>query len=116
MIDHPLFDAKIKLEQYDSDFEDWWKMYPRKVDKKMAKRAYIAQRKAGAGKMDLLEAADQYSMARENTDPRFTKHPSTFLNNGWDEWVGGNPEAAVSSASDVPDNRDSPFARAHGLS
>lgn len=91
---NPLDAARSKLNQFDDAFEDWWKAYPRKVDKKQAKTAYIAQRRKGSSIEDLRTAASNYAKAQRDTEPRFMKHGSTFLNNGWDEWIAGDPEPA----------------------
>lgn len=102
----PLADVRSMLTRHDEAFEDWWKTYPRKVDKKQAKRAYMTRVKAGASIGDLWLAASNYSKARKDTAPTFIKHGSTFLNNGWDEWVSGNPEPDATPSAQrefVPD-------------
>jgi hypothetical protein len=66
-----------------SEFEEFWRAYPRKVEKIKAQKLYIGIIKTGrASADDLLAGATRYAAERANEDPRFTKHPSTWLNSG----------------------------------
>ena len=63
------------------DFETWWTAVPRKVGKDAAKKSYIsARRTADAG--TLLAGIRRYASERAGQDPRYTKHPATWLNGG----------------------------------
>jgi hypothetical protein len=88
-----------RKDPFEADFEEWWSAYPRKIDKAVAKRAYAARRRAGAPAADLLTAAQRYAASRRGEEPKFTKHGSTFLNNGWAEWL---PGGAVDGDRPVP--------------
>lgn len=61
-------------------FEDFWALYPRKVAKGKARRAWAKQVKAGFSPqmiMDGLIRLYDYLMAFE---PQFRPHPATWLN------------------------------------
>lgn len=82
----------------ESDFEEWWAAYPRRLSKPQALKTYVAKRKAGASRDALLAAAHRFAdhCRREGTDPKFIKYGATFLNNGWEEWLpGGAAEAEL---------------------
>jgi hypothetical protein len=62
-------------------FDAFWNLYPRKVAKKVAAKAYAASVKAGADPADLLKAIEGYvgELKRNGTEPRYVLHPSTFI-------------------------------------
>lgn len=65
----------------DDGFEAFWSEYPRKVDKASARKAYDRALKAGKATAGELEAgAAQYAIERSGQDPKFTKHPATWIN------------------------------------
>jgi hypothetical protein len=66
-----------------SGFEEFWKIYPRKVAKLKAEKLYAAiikTKRAAAG--ELLDGAMRYAAERANEDPKYTRHASTWLNGG----------------------------------
>ena len=63
-----------------SDFDNFWDAYPKRVDKISARKAYAKAVKSGATPELLAAAAARY--AQSTQDPKFTKHPSTWLNAG----------------------------------
>ena len=67
------------LTETSDDFEAFWIAYPKKVDKGLAKRSYLnALKKASAS--ELLEGAKKYATQVADTERRFIKNPSTWLN------------------------------------
>ena len=62
-------------------FEMWWEVYPRKVGKGEAYKKYCARKNDGFSDEELLEAAKAYSSEcqRNHTEPKYIKHPKTFL-------------------------------------
>lgn len=60
-------------------FEEFWTAYPRKTDKKKARDAWGRKVKANDPR-ELINAAARYAQSRRGEDPRFTAHPSTWLN------------------------------------
>lgn len=79
----PISDA---LEE---EFARWWKLYPRKVARAVARKAYEAARRAGASSEDLHRAVVRYAEARVGEDPKFTLHAATFLRQ--DRWRDSLP-------------------------
>ncbi|OKO75715.1 hypothetical protein AC629_33685 [Bradyrhizobium sp. NAS80.1] len=64
-------------------FEEWWKQYPKKVDKAAAKKAYLrVVQKKQATPAELLSGAMHYAAERSGHDPKFTKYLTTWLNAG----------------------------------
>ena len=77
--------------EYSSDFETFWKKYPRKAEKKRAYKCYQTTIKKGATQDQLLLSADNYRKQTEieKTETRYIKHASTFLgiNEPWKEYL-----------------------------
>lgn len=67
--------------------EQFWAKYPRKTGKTGALKKLEVVRRSGKVQFDdLLAAVDRYAEA--NTDPKYTKHPETWLNKGcWDDEI-----------------------------
>lgn len=60
-------------------FADFWAAYPKKASKGAAEKAWTrATKKADPG--SLIAAASAYALSVTDSDPRFTKHPATWLN------------------------------------
>lgn len=70
----------------DEDFDAFWAAYPRKVAKKEARKCWRKAIDQGADPAVLIQAAKRYQQARQGEPARFTKHPTTWLNQGcWDD-------------------------------
>jgi hypothetical protein len=63
-------------------FDDFWKVYPRKVGKIHAEKAYAKALAGGATPDQLIAGASFYAMEKKLTEPQFVKHPATWLNGG----------------------------------
>lgn len=63
-------------------FERFYDAYPRKVGKKDAERKFDKALKDGADPEDIITAAQRYASSRRGQDPKFTKHPATWLHQG----------------------------------
>lgn len=76
---------KINKKNYTSEFEEWWKLCPKKVDKDKAFKIFqtILEKKKATIE-ELTEGMKQYfqKCVRENTEEHYIKHPSTWLNCG----------------------------------
>lgn len=68
-------------KEYAVAFEEFWKVYPRKVDKGNAYKKYQARLNDGYSEEELLTAATNYAnhCKKEKTEARYVKHPKTFL-------------------------------------
>jgi hypothetical protein len=77
--------AKPKIEIAES-FEIFWAVYPRRVAKEAAHKAFAAAIKRGAEPEALNAGARRYAGERAGQEPRYTKHPATWLNGGcWED-------------------------------
>lgn len=67
--------------KYTVEFEQFWKVYPRKIDKGMAYKKYQARRKDGFSDDQLIAAAANYAAQcrKQKTEKQYIKHPKTFL-------------------------------------
>jgi predicted phage replisome organizer len=85
---------KEKKNSYSNEFERFWSIYPRKVDKKKAFKSFKGVIKQHS--LDIvLTGTEKYAKQVKGTENKFIKHPATFLNNdsfidGFEE--GGNDE------------------------
>lgn len=63
-------------------FPEFYAAYPRRVQRRDAEKAWRAamRRKADAG--HVIAAAKRYAELTRTTDPRFVKHPASWLNSG----------------------------------
>ena len=70
---------QIYKENYIKEFEEWYAAFPRHVGRGQADRAYKKARTKTSAEI-LLAAARRYAEQRNGEDPKFTKHPATWLN------------------------------------
>jgi hypothetical protein len=92
----PSLTQVAKDTQY--EFDMWWEVWPKKVQKKVARKAYAKGRRDNnmPGVKELIDITHKHIEAwKERDDPRFIPHPSTWLNGcRWeDELEGGNDDA-----------------------
>lgn len=66
---------------YTCAFEELWSAYPRKKDKGMAYKQYMARLNSGFSEDELMTAVKRYASEcqRQKTEERYIKHCSTFL-------------------------------------
>jgi hypothetical protein len=85
--------------QFEDEFAVIWDVYPKKVDRKRALRAYASRRSAGVSADDLLTAAKNYAKAMVGQEPLFIKHAATFFgpDEPYADFVGGVPAGATGS-------------------
>jgi len=86
--------TSAREEKYPAAFEQWWKSYPRKKEKRAAFIKWKASLKKGATEEELQEAADGYAeeCEKRGTAEVYTKHPATFLgpSEAWRDYLGTN--------------------------
>ena len=76
---------KKPLSESDIDFEQFWRTYPRREGKKAARAKFDQAIASGVSLDTILTAAAAYRDL-PGREPRFTKHASTWLNQGcWDD-------------------------------
>ena len=79
--------------EFDEEFEKVWAMYPRKVNKKLAKTAYIKSRKEGVSFETIRKGVEIYaeSCKANNTPECYIAHGSTWFNgHRWEDVYDGN--------------------------
>ncbi|WP_274611509.1 helix-turn-helix domain-containing protein [Rhodoplanes elegans] len=76
----PARTAKPSMAEVDRAFAEFWDAYPRRKAKGAAERAFAAALKAGADPAAVIAGARRYAAERAGQDPKFTKHPTTWLN------------------------------------
>lgn len=74
---------------YSNEFEQFWSIYPRKVDKKKALKSFKVAVKNHSLKT-IIDGTRKYAKQVEKTDKQYIKHPTTFLNN--DSFIDGFEE------------------------
>jgi DNA-binding transcriptional ArsR family regulator len=71
-----------KKEHHLEAFGAFWFNYPKKRAREEAKKAWIAAIERGADPKHVVDAAQAYARERHGEDPKYTKHPATWLNKG----------------------------------
>ena len=81
---------------YSDDFEQLWKLYPRRVEKKKAYRVFSTRLKEKTTVEALTLATKNYAnhCKNANTETRYIKHPATFWgpDGHWEEWTDKRAE------------------------
>lgn len=74
-----------------TSFEEFWKTYPRKVEKQKAYRVWKTRMREGVDPQTLIRTAANYAeaMKAKGTAQHFLKHPATFLgpDKPYEEWA-----------------------------
>ncbi len=107
-------EKKKKSSAYTTDFEAFWSIYPRKVDKGQAYKKYQARMKDGFSPEELLQAAECYARQcqTQRTEPQYIKHAKTFLGDAtpFVDYIPKKPVTYTGQAS-IPDDGANPFRR-----
>jgi hypothetical protein len=75
-------------KEYTGDFETFWKAYPKRIAKQDAWRAWVKIKDTA----QVLIAVNGYRaiIERDKTEPKYIKHPTTFLNGErWRDYLPG---------------------------
>lgn len=77
-------DLSRQQVDYETDFNEFYQVYPKKVDKKAALRAYVKARKDKVEHAVIVKGAIGYAneCIQSNTEKRYMKNPATWLNAG----------------------------------
>src|SRR5690606_38824648 len=89
-------------------FDEFWSIYPRRVAKGAARKAWPNAVTAAGGVEPILAGARRYAAERDGEDPKFTAHPATWLNR--ESWADEptRPTRRPSSHRGVDQDRDRP--------
>lgn len=88
------------LDVYEKEFEELWKLYPKKVGKKDALKHYIKYRKNNVSYETILKGIEEYNEYIENskTPLKYVKDGSSWFNQ--ESW---NDERTVETKEKLPD-------------
>ena len=97
-------ERKNRKNEYTPSFEAIWKVYPRKIGKLPAFKAFKTRLKQGESEEDLTRAVEGYIFATKGQEERYILHGETFFgpNEKWKDYLGGS--APVDSLS--PDQKN----------
>lgn len=86
----------------DLDFEGFWEVYPRKVARGGARKAWTAAIKKQPAPA-ITSAAASFAHRMQNSDPKFIPHPSTWLNQErWADEHDDQPETDAEGRVKLP--------------
>lgn len=85
------------------EFDAFWAVYPRKVGKDAARKAWLSARKR-AGLDEIVEGLRRFVSVTAGADPQFVPHPATWLNQG--RWQDDQSHARNGPRSSSDDLRD----------
>jgi len=88
----------MNAPKYPKDFEEFWKVYPRKVSKGVAFRAWVKLKPDREFQEYIIKAVKSHIeyWRKEGTEMVFIPHPSTWLNGGRYEDELGESESLMS--------------------
>jgi hypothetical protein len=92
----PDFASRGKKKAADSNneeaFQKFWAAYPRRVSKGHARKAWDVATKRGVDPEAMIAGAGRYAIQRQDQDPKYTKHPATWINGScWEDEPDGAP-------------------------
>ncbi|MEQ1755281.1 MAG: helix-turn-helix domain-containing protein [Micropepsaceae bacterium] len=70
---------KEPVEYIHGTFDEFWEVYPRRVSRGAAQRAFQKALKRSQAKV-IMDGATRYAIERKGQDTKYTKHPATWLN------------------------------------
>jgi len=86
----------ISITSNTSHFEDFWSVYPRKVGKAMAKKAWLKMVRSEDVQRAIAENIEQRVLQGEWSDVKFIPHPSTYLNQErWEDDLHTNAQSKM---------------------
>lgn len=94
-------------------FDQWWPLYPKKVKKLDAQKAYRAALKAGATPQDLIDGIRKHvaNWKAKGTAPQYIPYPATWLRAGsWEDEID-TPDVDSAPAPAINPNTGKPVTR-----
>lgn len=68
-----------------NSFNQFWQIYPRRIGKGYARKAFLSASKIEDLSI-IIQAAEEFAHIMKGTDPQYIPHPSTWLNGErWDD-------------------------------
>lgn len=96
----------VKIAAWPDDaFDHFWAIAPRRVGKAAAQKAFERVRRAGKVPWPVfLEGTKRWAYTSQNHEPKYIKHPATWINAGcWDDEIP--PPGPVNSGPPRPGGR-----------
>lgn len=95
--------GKNNTNMFKSEFDELWKLYPRKQGKDKARSSYVKARKDGASFEEVRKGLESYREFVKDTDPKYICMGSTWFNqhrweDDYDIGRGNKERGGVSSA------------------
>lgn len=111
------YKEKESCDEYSTEFETFWKTYPRKYGKKLAYKNWNARLKEKVSVDDLLIACKNYTKDVElkGTEERFIMQPTTFLgpNERWKDYFKSNTQQEPQKPKRTNEEKDYYLAHRH---
>lgn len=76
---NPLTPLKGEGDGYSSDFEEFWALYPRKINKKVAYRQWQARKRQRYDMDEFATSARNYALTCQGKPAEYIMHPATFI-------------------------------------
>lgn len=86
-------------------FDEFWDVYPRHISKSAALAKFVKLVKDGVDPAELATGAKRYAEYARGQDPRYIKHPTTWLNQGC--WEDEYPTSRLDISHVVASRHDS---------
>ncbi len=76
-------------KELETRFETVWRLYPKKLGKEKAFDKFKKQVKTDDDYKKIILSVENYAkhIRKENTEPQYIKHGSTFFNKDWKDWA-----------------------------
>jgi len=76
----PLSEREIEAVDFDVGFDSFWKIYPKRIGKVSARRAWKKIRGAKEHVLEIIEGVEKWKASQQWQDAQFIPYPATFLN------------------------------------
>jgi hypothetical protein len=96
--------TKKAKNEYDEEFDALWQIYPRRINKVNAYKAYCASVKRGASMEEMTLAVRNYASERVGQEEQYTMHGATFFGKG-ERWRDYLPKVEVPFVLDTDAER-----------
>lgn len=80
-----------RVSEHGERFADFWSVYPRRIDKGHAEKAWHKLLKLDVDAQEVIDAAARFAAKVKDSDPKFIPYPATWLNG--ERWADEEPGA-----------------------
>jgi len=101
---------KEKKEIYTPQFDEFWSVYPRKVSKTDAAKAWNTLIKSGTSIDEIITATRNYATECQGKEMQFIKHAATFLKNDrWKDYLEVDKQSTYKAKKIDPRDKEIQF-------